>query len=210
MINPIPPTKKADTDWESIERDYRSGVMTLRAMAAKNGITHGAINKRANKEGWTRDLSAKIAAKTQELVSRALVSTTVSTEAKIADRVVVEANAEMQKDIILSHRTDAVRGRKLAGKLFEELELMTDNRELFSQVAEILAGDEGTSDRMLDLFRKTVGHQSRVQSMKSLAETLKTLIGIERQAFGIGEDSNGSGGSIESLINEIEREEAGA
>ena len=47
-------------DWEKIEGDYRAGVKTLREIAEERGITHGAINKRAKRDGWTRDLTAKI------------------------------------------------------------------------------------------------------------------------------------------------------
>jgi hypothetical protein len=50
-------------DWDRIELDYRAGIKTLREIADEQGITHGAINKRAKRDGWVRDLSAKIRAK---------------------------------------------------------------------------------------------------------------------------------------------------
>ena len=50
-------TQKA-IDWEAIELDYRLGIKTLRQIAEEHEITHGAINKRAKKLGWERDLSA--------------------------------------------------------------------------------------------------------------------------------------------------------
>ena len=53
------PSTKA-VDWERIELDYRAGIKTLRQIAEENGISHVAINKRAKRDGWTRDLSAKI------------------------------------------------------------------------------------------------------------------------------------------------------
>lgn len=48
--------KPTAPDWEHIELDYRAGVKTLRPIAAEHGITHGAINKRAKRDGWERDL----------------------------------------------------------------------------------------------------------------------------------------------------------
>ena len=48
---------KAQPDWERIELDYRAGIKTLRQIADEHGITHGAINKRARRNGWERDLS---------------------------------------------------------------------------------------------------------------------------------------------------------
>ena len=55
--------KKTAPDWERIEADYRAGLLSVREIAASQGITHGAINKRAKRDGWERDLSAKIKAK---------------------------------------------------------------------------------------------------------------------------------------------------
>ena len=52
-------TTRKIVDWEAVERDYRAGIKTLRAMAEEHGITHGAINKRAKRDMWTRDLAAK-------------------------------------------------------------------------------------------------------------------------------------------------------
>ena len=56
--NPAKPTGKADKsaapDWERIELDYRAGVKTLRQIADEHGISHGAINKRAKRDGWER------------------------------------------------------------------------------------------------------------------------------------------------------------
>ena len=37
----------APIDWEKIELDYRAGIKTMRQIADENGITHGAVNKRA-------------------------------------------------------------------------------------------------------------------------------------------------------------------
>ena len=66
--------KKLTPDWERIELDYRAGVKTLRQIAEEHGISHVAITKRAKRDGWTRDLSAKIQSKAEELVTKELVS----------------------------------------------------------------------------------------------------------------------------------------
>ena len=51
--------KKLTPDWERIELDYRAGVKTLRQIAEEHGITHGAINKRAKRDGWARERVAR-------------------------------------------------------------------------------------------------------------------------------------------------------
>lgn len=59
---------KPQPDWKAIELDYRAGIKTLREIADAHGITHGAINKRAKRDGWTRDLKAKIQAKAKKVI----------------------------------------------------------------------------------------------------------------------------------------------
>ena len=43
-----------EPDWADIEKAYRAGRETLRAIAERNGITEGAIRKRANRDDWVR------------------------------------------------------------------------------------------------------------------------------------------------------------
>lgn len=54
--------EKKAIDWEKIELDYRAGVKTLRQIADEHDISHVSINKRAKRDDWVRDLSAKIKA----------------------------------------------------------------------------------------------------------------------------------------------------
>jgi hypothetical protein len=55
-LTPKAPVK--EIDWELIERDYRAGVLSVREVAASQGITHGAINKRAKREGRSAGIQA--------------------------------------------------------------------------------------------------------------------------------------------------------
>lgn len=42
-------------DWSAIERDYRSGLLSLRQLAHKHDCSHSAIANFAGRHGWTRD-----------------------------------------------------------------------------------------------------------------------------------------------------------
>lgn len=184
--------KKAAPDWERIEADYRAGVLSVREIAASQGITHGAINKRAKRDGWERNLAKRIQAKADALVSKREVSTQVSTETKVSERVIVEANAEVIAGIRMTHRQDIARSRKVAMSLLEELEVVTENRALFEELGEVLrCEDDKGNDRRNDIYSKVISSAGRVSSMKQLADTLKTLVGLEREAYGItgGKDS---------------------
>ena len=195
---------KPVTDWESVEREYRAGIRSGRDIGAEFGCSHTAIQKKADKEGWTRDLAAKIRAKANEKVAKEQVAKSVAMETSVTEQAIIEANATMQADIILAHRSDIRRNRELAKALLVELEGQTGNLELFAQLGTLLnAPDEKGIDKLNDLYRKVISLPSRVDSMKKLAETLKTLIGLEREAFGI--DSRGSvGETIESLLEKLD------
>ena len=69
--------EKKVIDWEKIELDYRSGVKSLREIATDHEISEGAIRKRAKRDDWSRDLSAKIKAKADDLVRKEQVRSEV-------------------------------------------------------------------------------------------------------------------------------------
>lgn len=108
-------------DWEAIESAYRAGLRSIREIASQHGITHGAINKRAKRDGWERDLKAKIKAKADALVSKREVSKQVSTETATSERILIEANAEVIANVRMEHRGDIRRARELINTLFDEL-----------------------------------------------------------------------------------------
>lgn len=109
-------------DWEAIEREYRAGIMTLRAMAGQHGITEGTIRARAKKEDWPRDLSAKIAAQTEALLRKAELRTDYATE-----RESVKAAASLQADYIFKSRKDITKQEEITQRLIEELETCGDD-----------------------------------------------------------------------------------
>lgn len=174
------------TDWEAIERAYRAGLLSVRELAAAHGITHGAINKRAKRDGWIRDLKAKIKAKADSLVSKSLVSTEVSTDTRLSERQEVDANARVIADIRMAHRGDITRAREMTNRLLDELSELTENRALFDQLGELMENpDDRGVDKLNDLYHKVISMPGRTKSMKELSETLRTLIGLERQAYGM-------------------------
>ncbi|WP_236237688.1 hypothetical protein [Pseudomonas faucium] len=185
-------TEKQHPDWERIEQLYRAGLLSVREIAAACGVSHTAIQKKAKALGWERDLQAKIKAKADSLVAKAEVAKEVATETLATERGIVDANAKVIADIRIGHRTDIGRYRRLANKLLEELEGLTDNRDLFEQLGELLLSpDDNGMDRLNDLYRKVIDLPNRTKVMKELGETLKNLITLERQAYGLANDDAG-------------------
>ena len=198
------PAKAAD--WERIELDYRAGIKTLRQIGGEHGITHGAINKRARRDGWERDLSEKINAKADALVSKALVSTPVSTESKIAERQVIEAAATAVAGIRLAHRSDIRRARTLTNALLSELEQQTDPDTLvmLKELGDLLRReDDNGQDRRNDLYQKVISLSERSKTMKTLADSLRVMVDMERTAFGMDKEQEKVADGLTALLQTI-------
>lgn len=43
---------KPNADWESVEREYRAGVLSVREIGKAAGVSHVAVLKKAKREGW--------------------------------------------------------------------------------------------------------------------------------------------------------------
>jgi hypothetical protein len=181
--------KKPAPDWERIEADYRAGLLSVREIAAAQGISHTAIQKRANKEPkWERDLGKRIQAKAEALVASREVASQVAAETKVSDRLIVEANAEVIAGIRLAHRQDITKSRNLVMTLLTELEHQTEHRELYEKLGELmLSPDENGRDKLFEAYQKAMSLGGRTSTMKALSDSLKTLVGLEREAYGLVE-----------------------
>lgn len=196
----------ASPDWEAIESAYRAGLMSIREIASQQGITHTAINKRAKKEGWERDLKAKIKAKAESLVSKREVSKQVSSEKVVSERQLIEANAEVIANVRMEHRGDIRRARGMANSLFDELEAQCADVESLRKLGELMFDpDEKTGrDRLNEIYQKATSLPGRVKSMKDLSDTLKTLVGLERQAYDIdGPTGDESTKKLSDLMDDL-------
>lgn len=200
---------RKDIDWESVAIEYRAGIRSLKDIGTQFGVSDAGIIKRAKRDGWVRDLKAKIQAKAEAKVRAALVSEVVSPQTKLAEVQVIEIESDVQARIQLRHRKDIGRGRDIAIKMFVELEQMCDKNELLHELAEIVAAGDQASDRQIEVFRKVIGLTSRVGSIKQLVETMKNLIAMERDAFGLNaENEKNTGKTVEDILAELSLEDA--
>ncbi|EKN3404925.1 hypothetical protein AB5J03_003883 [Yersinia enterocolitica] len=188
-------------DWEAIESAYRAGLMSIREIASQHGITHGAINKRAKRDDWERDLKAKIKAKADALVSKREVSTQVSTEKALSERILIEANAEVIANVRMEHRGDIRRAREITNALFDELGAECADIESLRKLGELMLDpDENGRDRLNEVYQSIIALPERVKAVKALSDAMKNLIGLERQAYDIGEDK---GDNVVSKLSDL-------
>jgi hypothetical protein len=176
--------KRPKIDWEAIERDYRTGSFTLRELEAKHGASYAQICRRAKAEGWQKDLRAVV----RQATNAALLLET-ATNAQQAATDVVQANVELNKQVILRQRADIRTHQQLAMEMLAELRLTTHSpaelEALCRMASSGLSGDDAQAvmQSLQDLLRLPV----RVQSMQKLADVLVKLQTLENKAFSLND-----------------------
>lgn len=137
-------------DWEAIEREYRAGQLSVAEIARQHGITHPAILKRAKRDGWTRNLAARV----REKVTERLVTEDVT--AGNAQEVVDHAAAR-GVEVVRQHRRDirslndlAERLRSKADALIEKVESLKDLTDATSAIESLAR----TTSRLVPLERQ--------------------------------------------------------
>ncbi|HEK2837702.1 hypothetical protein KJJ86_04750 [Proteus mirabilis] len=195
-------------DWEAIESAYRAGVMSIREIASQYEITHQAISKRAKKEGWERDLKAKVKARAENLVAKREVASLVATEKAISERQLIEANAEVIANVRMEHRGDIRRARELTNNLFDELSAECADVPALSKLGELMfSPDDNGRDKLNEIYHSIISLPERVKSVKALSETLKNLVGLERQAYGLDEaQPNKTASQLSELMDDLSKE----
>lgn len=188
------------TDWEAISRHYRAGIRSLRDIGSEFNISEAAIRKRAKKEGWPRDLSEQIKAKAIEKVRIEAVRNGTQ---GASERTIIEVESEIQSRIALSHRKDIPQKRELVAKLFAEIEAMTDGKELFETLQEALTNDDAKA--LANAVSKVVSLPQRIRGTSELINAYKTLIMLEREAFGICGDGGDKDDALAKVIEGVQR-----
>lgn len=168
--------KRKIIDWEAIEKEYRSGALSIAEIARQHDITHPAILKRAKRFGWSRDLSTEV----RKRIRQKLVTDSVTSN-NIDETEVTEAAAERGAEIIRLHRRDISSLRELEEQLIKELK--DGPTKLY------LAQYQG------QIIEKIVGLTAaeRAMAANNLANVQHKRIQLERQAFSLDEPDDGSG-----------------
>ncbi|HEI6963646.1 TPA: hypothetical protein SK282_000211 [Yersinia enterocolitica] len=188
-------------DWEAIESAYRAGLMSLREIASQHNISEGAIRKRAKRDDWSRDLSAKIKERAEDLVRKEEVRKQVRTETTLTERVLIEASAEVIANVRMEHRGDIRRAREITNALFDELGAECADIESLRKLGELmLEPDENGRDRLNEVYQSIIALPERVKAVKALSDAMKNLIGLERQAYDIGDDK---GDNVVSKLSDL-------
>ena len=119
---------KREIDWDGVELHYRAGIRTLKDIGTEFGVSDAGILKRAKRDGWVKDLQAKIKAKAAAKVSAAAVSKEVSAEKRANQNVIVEANAEIVSQADLINRKDVMLALEVSRSQLEEVAALSTRK----------------------------------------------------------------------------------
>lgn len=82
------------------------------------------------------------------------------------------------------------KAKALAVLLLTELEDMTGNAAVLNQLGDLMGDPEGNrsqlEDQIQETYRKAVSLPARAETMKNLADALKTIATLEREVSGTG------------------------
>jgi hypothetical protein len=192
-------------NWSLIDGAWRAGILSIRSIADEytkltgKPVSPSGIRKHYTELGVARDLTSRINARAQELVNIELVHELVHTETVISEDEIVDINAQQHKVIILTERRDVARVRRILMQLLDDLEDQVMNRELYENLGEIMQSpDRSDHDKLNDFYLRVISFPGRVKNMKKLADSLKTLVDLERRIYKL--DEKASEGSVEDFL----------
>ncbi len=184
--------KAKQVNWESVEADYRAGMKTLRQIGSDHGVSHVRIQQKAKELGWVRSLTERINAKAEEKLTKAAL--TKSLTKPVSDEAIVDANANLQVNVQLGHRSDIAALKKTIVGLSQELGALSDGalQDALHEILEEKVAEVESETRKTALYKAygaAMALGGRAGAGQKLATALGTLIDKERQAFGIDKGS---------------------
>lgn len=176
--------KRVKADWETVEKDYRAGILSIREIAKQHAVSEGAIRKKAKLGDWQRDLTDKVREKVRAELVRTEVRNVNAQDKVRTEREIVDGAAATVVHVVREHRKDIATGRGIVSLLMSQLIDVAGQRSEFEQAIEIETADDKTTERRNKLM-KAVSIPMHAATVRDLSTAMKNLIGLERQAFNI-------------------------
>ncbi len=171
-------------DWESIERLYRAGVLSIREIGKIHEVSDTAIRKKAKDLQWERDLTAKVQAKARDELVRASVRTANARENLRTEQDIVAEAAMTVVGVVREHRSGIATARRIVAVLSGQLLAAAGQRDALEVLIEEETAADASSDRRNKLY-KAISLPSHATTARDLSMAMKNLVALERQAFNI-------------------------
>lgn len=198
-------TEKKFVDWELIERDYRAGLKTIRQIGEEHGVSHTAIQKRAKKDEWTRDIAERVQQRARDLVAKKEVSKQVATERKLTDMETVREYSEVVSRVDLRQREDVQMALDNALGMLRELVTLANPefRSILEWMAENFDETSPTfKDRANEAYRYIIDLAGRVKMAKELAAVHGVYVPLQRKMYRL-DDDDAKKSTVDDLLEAI-------
>lgn len=191
--------QQKDVDWAAIERHYRANELSLNEIAKRYGVSRPGIQKRAEKEGWVRDLSKKIEQATQNKVVVAIAKQQVASElpvaTKMAEKAYVDAYSDAAAAVDSEQRADVKRALSVQRAMLAELEQLSRPDLMVFLEAMANALDESgptaqggwKNDKINELYRYVISLAGRIKMAKELGAAHGVYLPLQRKMFKLDE-----------------------
>lgn len=201
--------KRNSIDWEQLEREYRIGQLSLRALAEKHGTTASTISRRAAKGAWVQDASQEVRERTRAALlvqpgpQEGEECNSVAPRRNTPTRMDVDVAVQTNLQVVGRHRRDIAHGQQLVSTLFHQLQEAAENRvELEDAIEDECQGD-GNGQRRNRML-KAIALPTHAAVLRDLSTAIKNLIPLERQAYNLDEQSTGE--TLEDALARLERD----
>jgi hypothetical protein len=157
--------KRKTTDWAAVEADFRAGIIAIREVGRRHGVSHTAVNKRAAAEGWVR------ATPILPVISPPSTQKPAAAAEKPAQRI--PAAADVKSAIAVA--------RDLTNRLAAELDVDTLRIEEIEELIHLETMDDQDGGRRRRMMLKAVSLPSRATTLKMLSAAAKGWDEMERR-----------------------------
>lgn len=173
-------------DWEAIERAYRAGQLSVRAIAERYGVSDTAIRKRAKTSGWQRDLTEQVRKEVRNKLVRSEVRTPLRASANCElDAHIIEEAAEEGAQVVRTHRRDIRKASDIADLLMNDLAATIQSREAIEKTIE----DETEPGMHRANMLAAVSLPSNAKTLFQLSAAMKNLQTLERKAYNLDDET---------------------
>lgn len=171
---------------QAILDDIRAGLLKTAQIAEKHGVGYHTVYRLRDMAGGEKDLHADIVFKaTQDVVALRIAD-------NINDNVIVNENAQIVLAMMREHSQSVMRARGVAALLMDDLEATIRNRAEIENDIEIECSSDEDGLRK-SRMKRAVSLAANTKVLADLSGALKTLIGLEREMFNIGQGDDGNG-----------------
>ena len=183
----------AASQWLEIQALYIAGIETLKDIGQKYGVSAASIAQMASRKGWERDAHGKAKLLAQEKINDELGKNALTP-------TIVEAIADKIVLIDEKHKAEVSRARSIAQSLLDELEAISgmEGDANLQELGEIVLS--GCPMRLKHAYNKVIGLNNKVGLIKTLTDTLKTLVQLEREIYNM---TNSDGDKVEDALANV-------